>query len=117
MDCQIAIPQILPVDFFYIDYNICLTLNGFAMVSQLSTPMSLLVKPDEAAKLLSISTRTLWTLTREGIVPCVRLGKSVRYSLDTLRAVIAQRENRQRDDLNGRGQNEKVSPVRGTSSN
>lgn len=62
------------------------------MVSQALSPHSLLVKPDEAAKLLSISTRTLWTLTHGGIVPCVRLGKSVRYSLDTLRAVIAERE-------------------------
>jgi len=87
------------------------------MVSHLSSPPSLLIKPGEAAKLLSISTRTLWTLTREGVVPCVRLGKSVRYSLDTLRAVIAQRENRRSNDLDGRGKNGTVSTVRDTSSN
>jgi excisionase family DNA binding protein len=87
------------------------------MVSHTSSPQSLLVKPDEAAKLLSISSRTLWTLTREGVVPCVRLGKSVRYSLQTLRDVIAQRENRQNVDLDGRGKNGTVSTVRDTSSN
>jgi excisionase family DNA binding protein len=85
------------------------------MVSQTSFPPSLLIKPDEAAKLLSISTRTLWTLTREGVVPCVRLGKSVRYSMDTLRAVIVQRENRHSNNLSGRETNGAVSPLRGTS--
>jgi excisionase family DNA binding protein len=87
------------------------------MMSQASSPPLLLVKPDEAAKLLSISSRTLWTLTREGIVPCVRLGKSVRYSLDTLRAMVAQRENRQSNDLDGRDTNHTVSPVRDVASN
>lgn len=55
---------------------------------------SLLVTADEAAQLLSVSPRTLWSLTHEGVVPCVRLGRSVRYSLETLRAVIGQLEER-----------------------
>ena len=92
-------PSNFQIDFFYTEYNICLTLDGSAMVTQASSQPSLLVKPDEAAKLLSISTRTLWTLTREGVVPCVRLGKSVRYSLDSLCAVIAERERAERDCL------------------
>jgi hypothetical protein len=37
--------------------------------------------------------------------------------LQTLRDVIAQRENRQNDDLDGRGKNGTVSTVRDTSSN
>jgi excisionase family DNA binding protein len=53
---------------------------------------SLLLKPGEAATLLAVSQRTLWSLTREGTIPCVRLGRSVRYSVETLRAVIAENE-------------------------
>jgi excisionase family DNA binding protein len=109
------IPHKLPIDFFHIDYNICLTLNGSAMVSQASSPPSLLVKPDEAAKLLAVSPRTLWSLTRAGVVPCVRFGKSVRYSMDTLRAVIAQRENRQLAESNGNAPGGAVLPLRDNS--
>lgn len=50
---------------------------------------ALLVKPEAAARLLAVSPRTLWSLTRAGVVPCVRLGRSVRYSPDTLHAMVA----------------------------
>ena len=33
----------------------------------------------QAAKTLAISPRTLWTLTNDGRLPCVRVGRSVRY--------------------------------------
>ena len=49
----------------------------------------LLITVPEAAKLLAISPRNLWTLTKTGIVPCVRLGSSVRYSVEDLRTTIA----------------------------
>lgn len=62
---------------------------------------SLLVTTEEAARLLSISPRTLWSLTRDGIVPCVRLGRSVRYSLDTLHVVIAGLEREKTSDRVG----------------
>ncbi|MDO8302468.1 MAG: helix-turn-helix domain-containing protein [Sedimentisphaerales bacterium] len=39
----------------------------------------LLLKPDEVAKTLSICPRSLWTLTRQGKIPCVRINRSVRY--------------------------------------
>jgi excisionase family DNA binding protein len=50
-------------------------------------PMLLLTR--QAAKLLNISERTLWTLTNEGKIPCVRVGRSVRYDPNDLRAWIA----------------------------
>lgn len=50
----------------------------------------LLLTPAEAAKLLAISPRKLWTMTDLGEVPCVRLGHSVRYLRDDLQAVIAR---------------------------
>jgi predicted DNA-binding transcriptional regulator AlpA len=39
----------------------------------------LLLKPDEVAKTLSICPRSLWTLMRQGKIPCVRINRSVRY--------------------------------------
>jgi hypothetical protein len=50
----------------------------------------LLVSHREAAKMLSISDRTLWGLTApRGPIPCVRFGRLVRYSVDDLNAAIS----------------------------
>lgn len=43
----------------------------------------------EAAAVLSISERTLWGLMRSGAIPCVPIGRSVRYDPADLRAWIA----------------------------
>lgn len=43
-----------------------------------------LLRPREAADLLAISERTLWALTKQGVIPCVRLGRSVRYRLSEI---------------------------------
>lgn len=56
----------------------------------------LLLRPPEAAETLAISERTLWTLTKEGILPCVRLGRLVRYDPEDLRRAIAERKGSQR---------------------
>jgi len=42
----------------------------------------------EAAKLLGICERTLWTLTSTGEIPCVRIGRSVRFNPDDLQVWI-----------------------------
>ena len=39
----------------------------------------ILVDPQEAARRLAISPRTLWKLTKERAVPSLRIGKCVRY--------------------------------------
>lgn len=46
----------------------------------------ILVTPSEAAKLLSISPRSLWKLTFEVTpgIPCVKLGRLTRYPLEEL---------------------------------
>lgn len=36
-------------------------------------------KPAEAAELLSISARSLWTLTNQGEIVAIKIGRSVRY--------------------------------------
>jgi predicted DNA-binding transcriptional regulator AlpA len=49
----------------------------------------LLVTPREAARLLSICEKTLWSLTApRGPLPAVRLGRSVRYDVVDLQAFI-----------------------------
>lgn len=45
----------------------------------------LLLTAREAAKSLAISTRSLWSLTQpRGPLPCVRIGRSVRYDFRDL---------------------------------
>lgn len=51
----------------------------------------LLVKASQAAAMLGISQRFLWTLTQSGELPRVQIGKSVRYEVADLRQFIAQR--------------------------
>jgi excisionase family DNA binding protein len=48
----------------------------------------LLLTVRQAAKVLSISERTLFTLTQDGQIPAVRFGRSVRYDPVDLRAWI-----------------------------
>jgi len=58
----------------------------------------LLLSPAQASRALSISERTLWTLTRAGTVPCIRIGKLVRYSVDGLKRYIEQAVEKKCDD-------------------
>ena len=52
-----------------------------------------LLKPKEAASVLAVSERTLWTLTNDGSIPAVRIGRSVRYDPADLAAWIEQQKN------------------------
>ena len=60
--------------------------------SALTGPAPHLLTPREAAETLRISDRTLWTLTQRGDVPCVRIGRSVRYDADDLRQFVARQK-------------------------
>ena len=62
----------------------------------------LLVTSREAAAMLSISERTLWTLTDRGAIPRVTLGRSVRYSVDALRAFIARKTGEQNGEVSAK---------------
>ena len=55
-----------------------------------SEPLQPLLTAREAANLLRISERKLWQLTNCGEVPCVRLGRSVRYDARDLANWIEQ---------------------------
>jgi excisionase family DNA binding protein len=62
------------------------------MHSVQSPPLAL--RPREAAKALGISPRLLWQLTKDGHIPCVRLGsgkrKTVRYPVVVLQRWLTQ---------------------------
>ncbi len=53
-----------------------------------------LLRSDEASKVLSISPRTLWTLTDRGEIPCVRILRSVRYDPADLQDYIERQKHR-----------------------
>ena len=57
-----------------------------------TTPELVLLRYRDAAKLLSISERALWTLANCGQIPTVRIGKAVRFRRETLEAWAAQQE-------------------------
>jgi predicted DNA-binding transcriptional regulator AlpA len=52
----------------------------------------LLLRPADAAKALAISESKLWSMTAGRQIPCVRIGKSVRYCPASLRAWIEQQK-------------------------
>jgi excisionase family DNA binding protein len=60
--------------------------------TSISSPLAL--RPREAAKALGISPRLLWQLTKDGHIPCVRVGsgkrKSVLYPLAELQAWLTR---------------------------
>lgn len=53
---------------------------------------ALLLTPKQAAKALAISQRKLWGMTASGEISHVRLGRCVRYRLDSLNQFLAEQE-------------------------
>jgi len=66
--------------------------DAVPITNRTATAPTLLLKPDEAAKALAISSRKLWAMTNAGEIPCVRLGRAVRYDPEDLLAWIEQRK-------------------------
>jgi excisionase family DNA binding protein len=50
-----------------------------------------LVNIREAAKILTVSDRTVHTLTKMGQIPSIRVGRALRYSVDDLREYVDSR--------------------------
>ena len=61
--------------------------------SSVPTAAPLLLKPREAAMALAVSPRKLWELTNTGELPCVRIGRAVRYDVRDLIAWIDKQKN------------------------
>jgi excisionase family DNA binding protein len=68
----------------------------FSQVQSTVTPPDenvgrLLVGIDEVARMLSLSARTVWTLTNTGHLPHLRIGRRVLYPVDALCHWTAER--------------------------
>jgi excisionase family DNA binding protein len=50
--------------------------------------LRLLLTRSEAAKMLAIYERTLFTLTQDGTIPSVRIGRSVRYRVAEIETAL-----------------------------
>lgn len=65
------------------------------MLNDVPSPLAL--RPREAAKALGISPRHLWQLTKDGLIPSVRVGagkrRTVLYPVAELQAWLAQQTN------------------------
>lgn len=59
----------------------------------------LLITVREAARILSICERTLYTLTKRGLVPAVIIGRSVRYDPKDLEKFIADSKTQKESSL------------------
>ncbi len=64
-----------------------------------------LLRVAEAARVLAISPRKLWSLTDCGEIPCVRIGRSVRYDpVDLSNWIEAKKQREGGHNLGHRGQ-------------
>jgi excisionase family DNA binding protein len=61
------------------------------MLQVLNDHKPLALRPREAAKLLGISSRTLWKWTQEKTIPSVKIGRAVLYPINALEAWLAER--------------------------
>lgn len=69
-------------------------------MSTIPTPGELpsrLMKPEQAANWLQVSSRTLRTLTKAGKIPVVRVGKQTRFDPDDLRQYVDSSKTRGSD--------------------
>lgn len=55
----------------------------------------LALRPKDAAKVLGISPRLLWSLTNRNEIPHVRLGRAVLYPVTELRRWLSEQSNHQ----------------------
>ena len=56
------------------------------MIELENSPQPLALRPVQAAKVLGISERLLWTWTNQGKIPHLRIGRAVVYPVELLRA-------------------------------
>ena len=62
----------------------------------------LLLRPADAAEVVGLSERLLWSLTKAGKIPVLRIGRATRYALKDLEEWI-ERQRLERDQSCGEG--------------
>ena len=65
------------------------------MSDRTPTTPALGLRPRDAAKALGISERTLWTWTKSGEIPCVKIGRIVMYPVLELQACLSRKAGEQ----------------------
>lgn len=55
--------------------------TGARIMNAEASSRKLLIDTTQASQLLSLSPRTVWTLTARGDLPSVRIGRAVRYRI------------------------------------
>lgn len=55
------------------------------------SPRALALRPREAARVLGISERLLWSLTNRGEIPHLKLGRATLYPVDQLQEWLRER--------------------------
>jgi excisionase family DNA binding protein len=73
--------------------------------------LRLLMTAREAANAMAISERTLWGLTKNGEIPCVRVGQSIRYDLLQLQVWIDSRSQLTASSTTTRCEKDSTTPV------
>jgi excisionase family DNA binding protein len=53
-----------------------------------------LLRPDEAARLLAVKTNWIYEAVRDGRLPCLRLGRHIRFTRAMLEEWLEEREDR-----------------------
>jgi excisionase family DNA binding protein len=53
-----------------------------------------LASPDQLAERLGISRRTVQRLTATGLIPCIHIGRLIRYDADKVVAALAEQGSR-----------------------
>jgi len=59
-------------------------------------PAPILWTPRQAAAALQVSERTLYTWTRDGLLPAVRIGRTVRYMPEAITRRLEQLQEQSR---------------------
>ncbi|HOA51273.1 MAG TPA: helix-turn-helix domain-containing protein [Thermogutta sp.] len=66
----------------------------------MNTPEPLAYRLKDAARILGLSTRTVWQLAHDGQIPCVRVGtgrrKTLLFPADALKAWLLERAKEDR---------------------
>lgn len=67
--------------------------DRLSSITNTDSPLKRLLTADDVAAAAQLTKDRVWELTREGKLPCVRLGpRTIRYRADRVEAAIAELE-------------------------
>lgn len=91
--------------------EVVLTRSSETLPDNFSSESGYLITSREAAERLSISQKHLHKLNRSGVLPCVRIGQLVRYSVTTIQNWIRDSETTEQPTPRPRSTNQPTNPV------